>query len=134
LRSQSSEAIVSKKSHALRSELTWTHYRLLMRVEYLVARNYYLEEAIAQNWSTRALERQINSFYYQRIISSKKKKGVIEEARKETGKLALSPEDFIKDPYVLEFLNLPSDSSFLEKDIEEAIIQKLQQFMLEMGK
>ena len=134
MRSQSSEAIVSKKSHALRSELTWTHYRLLMRVEYLVARNYYLEEAIAQNWSTRALERQINSFYYQRIISSKKKKGVIEEARKETGKLALSPEDFIKDPYVLEFLNLPSDSSFLEKDIEEAIIQKLQQFMLEMGK
>lgn len=105
-----------------------------MRVENVLARNYYIEESIAQNWSTRALERQINPFYYERIISSKNKKGVIEEAKKETNKLALLPEDFIKDPYVLEFLNIPSDSGFLEKDIEKAIIQKLQQFMLEMGK
>ncbi len=105
-----------------------------MRVENILARNYYIEEAIFQNWSTRALERQINSFYYERMISSKNKKEVIEEAKKETGKLALSPEDFIKDPYILEFLNIPSDSGFLEKDIENAIIQKLHQFMLEMGK
>lgn len=126
--------VPNQKSHALRGELTWTHYRLLIRVENEAARNYYIEEAIAQNWSTRALERQINSFYYERIISSKTKKNISQEARKETDKLALSPEDFIKDPYVLEFLNLPSDSGFLEKDIEKAIIQKLQQFMLEMGK
>ena len=105
-----------------------------MKVENEAARDYYMEEAIAQNWSTRALERQINSFYYERIVSSKNKKGVIEEAKKKTNKLALSPEDFIKDPYILEFLNIPSDSGFLEKDIEKAIIQKLQQFMLEMGK
>ncbi len=123
-----------QKSHALRGELTWTHYRLLMKVENITARNYYTEEAIAQNWSTRALERQINSFYYERIVSSKNKKGLLDEARKETNKLQLSPEDFIKDPYVLEFLNIPADSGFLEKDIENAIIQKLQQFMLEMGK
>ena len=105
-----------------------------MKVENEAARDYYMEEAIAQNWSTRALERQINSFYYERIVSSKNKKGVIEEAKKKTNKLALSPEDFIKDPYILEFLNIPSESGFLEKDIEKAIIQKLQQFMLEMGK
>lgn len=129
-----SNVTVNQKSHALRGELTWTHYRLLMRVENEVARHYYMEEAIAQNWSTRALERQINSFYYERIISSKNKKGVIDEAKKETNRLALSPEDFIKDPYILEFLNIPSESGFLEKDIEKAIIQKLQQFMLEMGK
>lgn len=123
-----------QKSHALRSELNWTHYRLLMRVENPLARNYYIQEAIAQNWSTRALERQINSFYYERIISSKNKKAVFQEAKKNTSQVAYSPEDFIKDPYVLEFLNIPSDSGFLEKDIEKAIINKLQQFMLEMGK
>ncbi|HWH62990.1 MAG TPA: PDDEXK nuclease domain-containing protein [Ginsengibacter sp.] len=123
-----------QKSHALRGELTWTHYRLLMKVDNVPARNYYLEEAIAQNWSTRALERQINSFYYELIISSKNKKAISAEAKKETDKLPLTPEDFIKDPYVLEFLNLPADSGFYEKDIENAIIQKLQQFMLEMGK
>jgi predicted nuclease of restriction endonuclease-like (RecB) superfamily len=132
--SQNSLSTVSKSSHALRSELSWTHYRLLMRVENVMARNYYIDEAIAQNWSTRALERQINSFYYDRIISSKNKKEVIDEANEETNKLALSPEDFIKDPYILDFLNIPSDSGFLEKDIENAIVQKLQQFMLEMGK
>ena len=97
------------------------------------ARNYYMQEAIAQNWSSRALERQINSFYYERILSSKKDKAVIEEAQKPTEALAASPEDFIIDPYVLEFLNLPTGSG-LEKDLEGAIIQKLQQFLLELGK
>lgn len=133
-----------QKSHAVRSqlqipgilrrELSWTHYRLLMRVENPDARNYYLEETIAQNWSTRALERQINSFYYERLLSSKNKKKTTAEAKKKTGELILRPEDFIKDPFVLEFLNLPSGSGYLEKDIEAAIIGKLQQFILEMGK
>jgi predicted nuclease of restriction endonuclease-like (RecB) superfamily len=93
-----------------------------------------MQEAIAQNWSTRALERQINSFYYERIVSSKKKKSVIAEARKKTKDLPASPEDFIKDPYVLEFLSLPSETGFLGKDLENAIIQKLQHFLLELGK
>ena len=132
--SDKSYVTADQKGHALRGELSWTHYRLLMQVENVHARNYYIDEAIAQNWSTRALERQINSFYYERIISSKNKKGVIDEAKKATNKLSPSPEDFIKDPYVLEFLNIPSDSGFLEKDIESAIVQKLQQFMLEMGR
>jgi predicted nuclease of restriction endonuclease-like (RecB) superfamily len=105
-----------------------------MRVDHTEARSYYLNEAIAQNWSTRALERQINSLYYERLVSSKNKKGVEAEAQKATDALTASPEDFIKDPYVLEFLDLPSGSGFLEKDLENAIIQKLQQFLLELGK
>lgn len=120
--------------NALRAELGWTHYRLLMRVENEAARNYYIEEAIAQNWSTRALERQMASFYYERIVSSKKKKEVTAEAKGATDALAALPEDFIKDPYVLEFLNLSADNRFLEKDLEAAIINNLQQFILELGK
>ncbi len=76
------------------------------------ARNYYLSEAIAQNWSARALERQINSFYYERILSSKKDKAVLAEAKRVTEALTDSPEDFIKDPYVLEFLRLSTNHSF----------------------
>lgn len=118
----------------LRKELSWTHYRLLMRVENKNARNYYIEETIAQNWSTRALDRQISSFYYERLLSSKNKKSTATEAKRNVRQLVLRPEDFIKDPFVLEFLNLPSGSGYLEKDIEAAIISKLQQFLLEMGK
>jgi predicted nuclease of restriction endonuclease-like (RecB) superfamily len=129
-----SNGATPQSGHGLRSELSWTHYRLLMRVEDTRAREYYLQEAIAQNWSTRALERQINSFYYERIVSSKKRKPVMAEAKEKTEALAASPEDFIKDPYVLEFLNLSSETGFLEKDLEKAIIQKLQHFLLELGK
>ncbi|OLY94249.1 Predicted nuclease of restriction endonuclease-like (RecB) superfamily, DUF1016 family [Cnuella takakiae] len=124
----------SKNSYALRPELSWTHYRLLMRVDNEAARRYYMAETIAQNWSSRALERQINSFYYDRIIATQNPRPLQEEAGQHTSVLAASPEDFIKDPYVLEFLNLPSETGFLEKDLEAAIIQKLQQFLLELGK
>jgi predicted nuclease of restriction endonuclease-like (RecB) superfamily len=119
-------------SNALRRELTWTHYRLLMRVEAETARTWYMNEAADSNWSTRTLERQINTFTYQRILSSKNKKGVQKEADQKAEKA--SPLDFIKDPYVLEFLQLPPNKDFYEKDIEEAIISKLQQFILELGK
>ncbi|MDP2753994.1 MAG: PDDEXK nuclease domain-containing protein [Nitrospirota bacterium] len=117
---------------ALRSQLNWTHYRLLMRVEKESVRNFYIEECIAGNWSTRQLERQINSFYYERILSSRDKKAV----RKEIHKLepSLKPEDIIKDPYVLEFLNVKENIRFLEKDLEKALIEKLQEFLLELGK
>lgn len=90
------------KSYALRSELSWTHYRLLMRVENKNARRFYIEEAIKSNWSTRQLERQINSFFYERLLSSQNKEKVSEEIQKlESAKV---PEDIIRDPYVLEFL------------------------------
>jgi len=80
------------------------------------------------------LERQINSFYYERIISSKNKEEVETEAANNSQKLAGQPHDFIKDPYVLEFLDIPANSGYLEKDVENGIINKLQHFLLELGK
>ncbi len=91
-------------SYALRSELSWTHYRLLMRVESEQARQFYLDECLKSAWSTRQLERQINSFFYERLLSSQKKKEVAAEIH--TLEPAKRPEDIIRDPYVLEFLGL----------------------------
>ena len=119
---------------ALRPELAWTHYRLLLRVEKPEARAWYLKEAADQNWSTRALERQINSLYYERLLLSRDHAPVIEEMQANTAPLTLAPRDFIKDPYVLEFLGIPDAHKFREADLEQAIIGKLQAFMLELGK
>ncbi len=118
--------------HALRDELTWTHYRLLMRVENEQARKYYEEETIKANWSTRQLERQITTLYYERILSSKDKELVANEINILEPQKAL-PSDIIKDPYVLEFIGLPQDKRFLEKDLEQALINHLQEFLLELG-
>jgi len=118
----------------LRSELGWSHYRLIMRVADSRAREYYMNEAADQNWSVRALERQINSLYYQRLISSRNQKPVKTEAQARTQELAVSPDDIIKDPFVLEFLNIKEQYRYLEKDIEKGLIDKLQQFLLELGK
>ena len=126
--------ITFPKHHALRGELSWTHYRLLMRVKNQQARAFYIEESISENWSSRALERQINSFYYERILSSKDKTPVIEEAQNKTKTLLLQPQDIIKDPTVLEFLNIKQDTHFLEKELEQGLIDKLQDFLLELGK
>lgn len=119
---------------ALRRELAWTHYKMLIRVDNDVARSWYLTEAADQNWSTRALDRQINTLYYERLKMSRNKKTVIEEMQEKTALLAPSPKDFIKDPYVLEFLGLKDNPDFRESDLEQAIIGKLQAFMLELGK
>jgi len=119
---------------AVRRELRWTHYRSLMRVEKLEAREWYMKEAADQNWSTRALERQINSLYYDRLLMSREKAPVVDEMLEKTGMLAPAPEDFIKDPYVLEFLGLQDRPGFREAELETAIIGKLQAFMLELGK
>lgn len=117
----------NQNSYALRRELSWTHYRLIMRVENPNARNYYLEECANQNWSTRTLERHINTFYYQRLLSSQQKP--ITQTPEKT-----DVNDFIKDPYVFEFLNIPEPFTVLEKDIESALIENLQDFLLELGK
>ena len=119
---------------ALRPELAWTHYRLLIRVDKPGARAWYLKEAAEQNWSTRALERQISSLYYERLLMSRKKARVIEEMHDKTAPLKIAPQDFIKDPYVLEFLGIPDPHEFREAELEQAIIGKLQTFMLELGK
>ena len=122
------------KLHTLRAELTWSHYRLLMRVEKPDARQWYMTEAASQNWSVRALQRQINSLYYDRLLISRDKAPVVEEMLEKTEPLAALQQDFIKDPYVLEFLGMPDAYQFREAELEQAIIGKLQAFMLELGK
>jgi len=118
--------------NAVRSELTWTHYRLLLRVENENARQFYLQESIECNWSTRSLERQINKLYYERMLMSKNNKVVKSEALEKTNQQ--EPQDIIKDPYVLEFLGLKDNTDFRESELEQAIIDKLHDFLLELGK
>jgi predicted nuclease of restriction endonuclease-like (RecB) superfamily len=121
-----------QNSYALRSELSWTHYRLLMRVENEQARQFYLDECVKSVWSTRQLERQINSFFYERLLSSQNKSEVAAEIQ--ALEPVKNPEDIIRDPYVLEFLGLEPNASFFEGDLEQALIEHLQKFLLEMGR
>ena len=118
--------------YALRSNLSWTHYRMLMRVENEKARNFYLEECEKANWSTRQLERQIDSFFYERLLSSRDKEAVGREIH--SLEPAKKPEDVIHDPYVLEFLGMKQSADFYEKDLESALIGELQNFLLELGR
>ena len=122
------------KWDALRPELTWTHYRTLIRVENERARLYYMNEAALQNWSTRALDSQIERLTYERILSSQNQL-IVKEAEDAASRQAqLTPADIIKDPYVLDFLGLPSGVNFYEKDLEKALIDNLQHFLLELGR
>lgn len=117
--------------HSLRGELGWTHYRYLLKVENEKARYFYLEECIKSNWSTRQLERQINSSFYERLLSSKDKDIV----KKEIFSLEKSvPEDIIRDPYIFEFLGLEHSANIFEKDLEQSLINHLQKFLLELGR
>lgn len=118
---------------AVRPELSWTHYRVLVRIEKPEAREWYMQEAIEQNWSARALGRQIAVLYYERLLASQDKKAVEQEAQNKTATLLNRPEDYLRDPYVLDFLNLPAQH-FLENELEQALIENLQQFLLELGK
>ena len=118
--------------NALSTNLSWTHYRMLLKVEDEKARNFYLEECEKSNWSTRQLERQINSFYYQRLLSSQDEDSIRNEIQGlEKG---IDAKDIIRDPYVLEFLGLEQTPNLYEKDIEEGLINHLQKFLLELGR
>lgn len=108
------------------SKLTWSHNRLIMRVENPEARSYYLKETAEQGWSVRTLERNINTLYYQRLLSSQNKQDSILEKQ--------HPQDFIKDPFVFEFLNIPHPVTATELEMESALIENLRQFLLELGK
>ncbi|TYG34930.1 DUF1016 domain-containing protein [Lonepinella koalarum] len=119
--------------HAVRSELSWTHYRSLIRIENNQARQWYLNEAIEQHWSARALDRQISVLYYERLLASQNKTPVITEAEQKTEELKETIEDYLRDPYILDFLNL-QDGTYQENDVEQAIINNLQLFLLELGK
>lgn len=116
------------------SELSWSHYRLIMRLDNPQARLWYTEESAKANWSVRALERQIGTHYYERLLSSKEKQPVINEAKENTKDLQLTSKDIIKDPYVLEFLDLKQNNAFYESDLESALIEKIQDFLLELGR
>ena len=118
---------------AVRLELSWTHYRTLLRIENAQARDWYLHEAINQSWSARALERQISTLYYERLLASQEKSSVAAEAQQNPQPLAESAKDYLRDPYILDFLNL-QDKTYQESQLEQAIISNLQQFLLELGK
>jgi predicted nuclease of restriction endonuclease-like (RecB) superfamily len=117
---------------AVRRELSWTHYRLLLRVEKPEARAFYETEAVNSRWSTRELERQIHSLLFERLALSRDREGVLALAQK--GHEIQQPSDLIKDPYVLEFTGLPQSQRYLESDLEQALIDKLREFLLELGK
>ena len=119
--------------NAVRTELSWTHYRTLMRIENPKAREWYTQERIAHHWSARALERQISTLYYERLLSSQEKAPVELEAGQHTASLSRSAKDYLRDPYILDFLNLPYDS-LLESKVEQSLMDNLQQFLLELGK
>lgn len=115
------------------NQLSWSHNRLIMNIEDETKRNFYLEETIKSNWSVRQLERQINSFYYERLISTSENNKT--EVRNEINTLEKKEkvQDFIKDPYVLEFLDI-KDRRFLEKDLESNLLEHISEFLLELGR
>lgn len=116
---------------AVRSQLNWYQYRLLIQIDDKDKREYYELEAANNNWTGRELERQINSGLYERLLLSNDKKAVLEVARKE--RIPESPTEIIKDPMVLEFLGLRPEATYYEKDLERALITNLQAFLLELG-
>lgn len=115
------------------NQLSWSHNRLIMNIDDEKRRNFYLEECIKSNWSVRQLERQINSFYYERLVSTKEP--YKEEVKNEINILEKKDkiENFVKDPYVLEFLDI-KDKRFLEKDLEANLLEHIQEFLLELGR
>ena len=116
---------------AVRTQLNWYQYRLLIQINDKDKREYYELEAANNNWTGRELERQINSGLYERLLLSNDKKAVLEVARKE--RIPESPTEIIKDPMVLEFLGLRPEATYYEKDLERALITNLQAFLLELG-
>ncbi len=147
-RVESGLRVSSRKQHALRVNsqetvetvwspgrlhpgLAWTHYRTLLKVDRHDVRDFYEIEAVRSGWSARQLERQINSLLFFRLMKSRDKKGLLSLANK--GQQILKPVDAIKDPYVLEFLDLPESHQLVESKIEEALLSRLQEFLLELG-
>ena len=118
---------------ALRPELSWTHYRTLLRVESDSARQWYMNEAAGLGWTTRSLERQISTLYYERLLATSNRPAVENEAKGNLAPLQ-TPRDFVRDPVMLEFLGLPGVGKLLEADLERALLDNLQAFLLELGR
>jgi predicted nuclease of restriction endonuclease-like (RecB) superfamily len=117
--------------NALRSQLSWTHYRTLIRIDNQDKREFYIAEADKNNWTARQLERQVNSQLFERLLLSNDVHSVLAIAREE--KLPVEAKEIIKDPMVLEFLGLKREAAYYEKDLENAIITHLHDFILELG-
>lgn len=118
----------------LSAQLSWSHFQRIAKVQNEQARIYYLKEAAANNWSVRTLDRNISTLYYQRLLSSQQKEIVINEMLEKTQGFQNNASEFIKNPTVLEFLNLPTNYSYTEAEFEKALIDNLQHFILELGK
>lgn len=114
------------------AKLSWSHYVELLGVDDKIAREFYAKQSEKEKWSVRELNRQINSALFQRLALSKDKEGVLELSK--NGLMITSADDVVKDPYILEFLNIPEDRKYSEKELEEKIIDNLQSFLLELGK
>ena len=118
--------------HTLCAELSWSHYRVLMRISDKTARDFYTEECAKSAWSVRQLERQIHTMYYQRLLASRDKESVAAEIQ--TTEPKPEYEKAVKDPYVMEFLQIKPDTHVYESDIEQALLDHLQEFLLELGR
>lgn len=114
-------------------ELSWSHYSLLLKVENKTARSFYIDECVKSGWSVRQLQRQINTMFYERLLSSKDKE-VVRKEIETTAPRAKEPREVIKDPYILEFLGISQGEHFLESDLEQMLITRLQHFLLELGR
>lgn len=122
------------KCDALRHELSWTHYRILLRIDSAKARHLYMNEAATQSWSSRALERQVGTLYYERLLASQDRDATQHEASEHIAALGGNVREFVRDPVVLEFLGISNPGAFLESDLEQALMNMLQSFLLELGK
>lgn len=123
---------LKKAPQSFHPNLTWSHYRALMRVENENARKFYETECVSCGWDKRALERQISTLFYERLLKSRTKAAMLQEAGTKT--VGIQAVDILKDPCILEFLNLPDTPKLHESTLEEALIANLQQFLLELGK
>lgn len=124
--------LLFSKTATVSRKLSWSHYCLLMRIEDKLTRQFYTVEAEKERWSVRELDRQVNSMLFERLASSKDKKGVLELAQK--GQLVRTAEDVVRNPYILEFLQIEPSKKYTESTLEEAIISNLEKFLLELGK
>lgn len=116
------------------AKLNWSHIRLIMRVSDKKARDYYLKETSGQNWAVRTLERNINTLYYQRLLSSQIEQPVIDEMKEKSKEFKQDHYEFIRNPAVLEFLNIPTNYTYTEQHLEQTLIDNLQNFLMELGK
>lgn len=124
--------LIFPNSETLSRKLSWSHYSELLKVKDNLARSFYEKQCIKENWSIRELKRQINSMLFERIALSKNKDKVLELSKK--GQVIETPQDAIKDPYILEFLGLEEREHYSETELEHALISKLKDFVLELGK